>query len=225
MAKNLLAEKSILAGLKEAKASAKARTIQDGGGLTLICRPDGVGWWRFRYWLHSRENRLSVGVYPAVSLAQARQKRDDAAKLVAAGTDPSKQRKVGKALRERAREAKAMADAGLPGPGNFENVARLWLSTVHESKFSEAHAQRTRTRLENYVFPWLGRRPIAEIEAPDPLTCLRRITARGAIETAHRVKDACPPNPEKPCESIAYEAFSMGSSIAVVTALSCRDRR
>lgn len=191
MAKNLLAEKSVLAGLKEAKSSAKARTIQDGGGLTLICRPDGVGWWRFRYWLDSRENRLSVGVYPDVSLAQARQKRDDAAKLVAAGTDPSERRKTDKALRERTREAQAMADAGLPGPGTFENVARLWLSTVHESKVSEAHARRTRTRLESNVFPWLGRRPIGEIEAPDLLECLRRITKRGTIETAHRVKDAC----------------------------------
>jgi len=191
MAKNLLADKSILSGLKEAKASGKARTIQDGGGLTLICRPDGVGWWRFRYWLDGRENRLSVGVYPKVSLAQARQKRDDGAKLVAAGSDPSKQRKVDKTLRDRAWEAQAMADAGLPGPGTFENVARLWLSTVHESKVSEAHAQRTRTRLENYVFPWLGQRPIGEVEAPDLLSCLRRITARGTIETAHRVKDAC----------------------------------
>ena len=99
MAKNLLTDKTVQAGLQEAQANGKPKTVQDGGGLTLICRPDGVGWWRFRYWLHARENRLSLGVYPETGLAQARQKRDDAAKQVAAGTDPSEHRKADKVER------------------------------------------------------------------------------------------------------------------------------
>ncbi|WP_155935889.1 phage integrase central domain-containing protein [Methylibium sp. T29-B] len=88
-------------------------------------------------------------------------------------------------------EAQALAAAGLPGPGTFEHVAREWLTTVHQVKVSAGHAERTRIRLEQDVFPWLGRRPIAELEAPELLTCLRRVEARGAIETSHRIKDSC----------------------------------
>jgi integrase len=186
-----LSDKAIQAALKAAKASGISSTISDGGGLSLQAQPSGAGWWRLRYWLDSRENRLSLGTYPEVSLAEARQKRRDAQKLIAAHVDPSQHRKEAKAVRK----AKAVVDkldaAGLPGPGTFEHVAREWLVTIHEAKVSAGHAARTRIRLEQDVFPWLGRKPIAEIEAPDLLTCLRKVEARGAIETAHRVKDAC----------------------------------
>lgn len=84
-----------------------------------------------------------------------------------------------------------MEAAGLPGPGSFEHVARDWVTTIHEAKVSIGHAQRTRIRLEQDAFPWLGRRPIADIEAPKLLHALRRVEARGAFETAHRIKDAC----------------------------------
>ena len=79
----------------------------------------------------------------------------------------------------------------MPAPGTFEAVAREWLSTVHEVKVSAGHAERTRIRLEQDAFPWIGRRPIAEVEAPELLQVLRKVEARGAIETAHRIKDAC----------------------------------
>lgn len=186
-----LSDKAIQATLKAAKLEGKAKTVSDGGGLTLQAQPTGAGWWRLRYWLDSRENRISLGTYPEVTLADARQRRRDALKLIATGTDPSDARKAAKAERARVREARAMADAGLPGPGTFEHVAREWLSTVHAVKVSADHAERTRIRLEQDAFPWLGRRPIGEIEAPELLQCLRRVEARGAIETAHRVKDAC----------------------------------
>jgi integrase len=190
-ATDTLTDKAIRAALKAAAVAGKSRKINDGGGLLLEARPTGAGWWRLRYWRDSKEGMLSLGTYPEVSLKDARLRRDEARKLVAAGGDPSEQRKVEKVQRERAREAKAMADAGLPGPGTFEYVARMWLTTVHESKVTSMHAQRTRLRLEKHIFPWLGSKPISEIEAPDLLVCLRRITARGVIETAHRVKDAC----------------------------------
>jgi integrase len=77
------------------------------------------------------------------------------------------------------------------GGSHVEAVAREWLSTVHEVKVSEGHAERTRVRFERDVFPWIGPKPIAAIEPPELLTLLRRIIARGAIETAHRAKDAC----------------------------------
>ena len=188
---NVLSDKAIQAAIKSAKTADKPATVSDGGGISLICRPDGGGWWRLRYWIDSRENRLSLGTYPEVSLSDARKRRDEARKLIAAGTDPSEDRKAGKAARYARVEAQALADAGLPGPGTLEHMAREWLKTVHEPKVSEGHSERTRIRFEQDVFPWLGRRQLAEIEAPELLECLRRIESRGAIETAHRIKDAC----------------------------------
>lgn len=188
---DLLTDKTIKAALKAAEVSGKSRKISDGGGLVLEARPTGAGWWRFRYLFGGREGMLSLGIYPDVPLALARERRDEARKLVAAGTDPSAARKVGKAEKAQQRQAQALADAGLPGPGTFEFVAREWLTTIHEGKVSEGHSERTRIRLEQDAFPWLGRRPIAEIEAPELLQVLRKVEARGAIETAHRVKNAC----------------------------------
>lgn len=185
-----LSDKTIQAAIKVA-AGGKPKMIGDGGGLVLEVRPSGAGWWRLRYSFGGRENRLSLGTYPEVSLADARQRRREALKVIAAGSDPSDVRKAEKAQREQQREARALADAGLPGPGTFEHVGRDWLARVHSVKVSTGHAERTRIRLEQDAFPWLGRRPIDEIEAPELLTCLRRVEARGAIETAHRIKDAC----------------------------------
>lgn len=190
-ATDTLTDKAIKAALKGAREAGKGRKLGDGAGLVLDARPTGTGWWRLRYWRDGRENMLSLGTYPEVSLREAREKRDAARKLVAAGTDPSKARKSERAKRTAQREAEALADAGLPGPGTFEYVAREWLTTVHEAKVSAGHAQRTTLRLEQAVFPWLGKRPTVEIEAPELLQCLRRVEARGAIETAHRIKDAC----------------------------------
>jgi integrase len=188
---DLLTDKTIKAALKAAEVSGKARKLSDGAGLVLEARPTGAGWWRLRYWRDGREGMLSLGTYPETGLRDARDKRDAARKLIAAGGDPSAARKVEKADRAQQRQAQALADAGLPGPGTFEHVAREWLATIHEGKVSEGHSARTRIRLEQDAFPWLGRRPIAEIEAPELLQCLRKIEARGAIETAHRVKNAC----------------------------------
>lgn len=191
MAKNLLSEKAVQAALKKAATAGKPCTVNDGEGLLLIARPDGVGWWRLRYWIDGRENRLSLGTYPARGLSDARTERDKARKLIAAGDDPSEARKTDKAAKAVRTEAAALEKAGLPPMGSFQQVALEWLSTVHEAKVSVGHAARTRTRLEQDAFPWFGTRPIGEIEAPEVLQALRRIEARGAIETAHRVKDAC----------------------------------
>jgi integrase len=188
---DLLTDKTIKAALKAAEVSGKARKLSDGAGLVLEARPTGAGWWRLRYWIDSKEGMLSLGTYPEIGLRQARGKRDDARKLIAAGGDPSAARKSDKAERMQAREAQALVDAGLPCPGTFEHVAREWLTTVHEAKVSPGHAKRTRIRLEQDAFPWIGRRPLGELEAPEILQCLRRVEARGAIETAHRIKDAC----------------------------------
>ena len=190
-ATNILTDKAIKAALKTATEAGKGRRISDGGGLYLEARPTGAGWWRLRYWLDSREGMLSLGTYPETGLRDARVRRDEARKLIAAGGDPSETRKAEKVERKTRRDAQVLAEAGKPAIGTFEHVGREWLSHVHEVNVSAGHAERTRIRLEQDAFPWLGRRPIGEIEAPELLACLRRVEARGAIETAHRIKDAC----------------------------------
>ena len=186
-----LTDKAIRAALKSASKLGKPVRISDGDGLRLDAQPNGTGWWRLRYRFGGKEGMLSLGVYPEVSLAMGRERREKVRRQVAAGIDPSQARKAAKATDARQAETQALEAAGLPGPGTFEAVAREWIANVHEAAVSAGHAERTRIRLEQMAFPWVGRRPIDELEAPELLECLRRIEARGAIETAHRVKDAC----------------------------------
>ena len=190
-AANTLSDKAVKAAIKQAATEGKARKISDGGGLVLDSRPTGSGWWRLRYWHAGKEGMLSLGTYPETSLAGARARRDEAKKLIAKGIDPSNQRKADK----KAQEARSVVDRAIARgeclPGSFEAVAREWLETVHHVKVSAGHAERTRIRFEQDVFPHIGTRPIAEVEAPELLAVLRRIEGRGAIETTHRAKDAC----------------------------------
>jgi integrase len=160
--------------IRAAKPREKAYKLTDGDGLTLIVNPNGAKWWRFRYRFAGREKMLSLGTYPEVSVKMARERRDSARKLVAEGIDPSAKRRA---------EKVAQSDS-------FEAVAREWFA-----KFSTAwatnHSSKVIRRLELDLFPWLGSRPIASITAPELLTCLRRIEARGALDTAHRAHQNC----------------------------------
>jgi integrase len=167
--------------------------LSDGAGLYLLRSVrGGAPAWRFDYTRPAGgRNTLSLGTYPDTGLSLARRKAKAAREALAAGNDPSAARKAEKATAAAAREAAHAEAAGLPPEGSFEAVAREWLATVHEAAVSAAHAERTRIRLENDIFPYIGRRPLAELEAPELLAALRRIEARGAIETAHRAKDAC----------------------------------
>ena len=177
--------------IRKAKPGEKSVKLSDGAGLYLELHPNGSRYWRMKYRHAGIEKRLAFGVYPEVTLAEARGHRDQARKLIANGVDPSEVRKSTKVAEVAKADAVRLEAKGLPGPGTFEHVAREWLTTIHEAKVSPGHAERTRIRLEQDAFPWIGRRPIAEIEAPELLQALRRMEARGAIETAHRVKDAC----------------------------------
>jgi integrase len=191
MAINTLDDKRIRAAIKRAKAADLGERVVDGDGLRLDVQPTGSAWWRLRYRFAGKEGMLSLGTYPAVSLSDARCRRDEARAQVAAGTDPSKARKADKqATRAREVVQRAIAD-GKALPGSFEAVAREWWAAVHTAKVSEGHAERTLIRLQNDVFPWIGAKPIGEVEAPELLSVLRKIEGRGAIETAHRAKDAC----------------------------------
>lgn len=190
-ATDLLSDRGIKAALKAAEASGSPSKMKDGAGLRLDVRPNRSGWWRFRFWFDGKERMLSLGTYPETSLAQARARRDEARAQLAAGLDPSALRKSEKAARSSRVEALALEAAGLPPVGSFQAVAQEWLQTVHLVKVSEGHHSRTRIRLEQDIFPVLGRRPISEISAPELLAALRKVEGRGAIETAHRIKDAC----------------------------------
>jgi integrase len=186
---NTLTDKSIKGALKEARDTGKPVTVNDGGGLSLICRPDAVGWWRLRYWLESRENRLSLGTYPDVSLADARSRRDDARRLVAAGTDPSEARKADKVAKAAKAEAQALADAGLPGHGSFEHTGREWHAHMAPS-WAPTHAEKVLALLERDLFPYIGTRALADLTPPELLRQATRVQERGATDTAYRALKA-----------------------------------
>ena len=138
----------------------------------------GGKWWRLKYRFGGKEKRISLGVYPDVSLKQARRRRAQARQLLAREIDPSEHRKALKAAR-----AERSANS-------FEAVAREWF-TKHAPNWATSHAGRVLSRLERDIFPWIGSRPVASITAPELLTAVRRIEQRGALESAHRTLRIC----------------------------------
>ena len=164
--------------IRNAKPGDKAQKLYDEGGLFLLLNPNGAKWWRFKYRLEGKEKLLSFGTYPEVSLKEAREKREQARKHVAAGIDPSEHRKAHKAAKQ--------GEAA----NSFEVVAREWLAKFSPNWVS-SHTDKIKRRLERDIFPWIGTKPIADVTAPELLTCLRRVESRGAIETAHRIVQNC----------------------------------
>lgn len=161
-----------------AKPDAKPRKLADEKGLFLLVHPNGSKYWRFKYRFGGREKLLALGVYPDVSLADARQRRDDARKLLANGADPGETKKAAKA-------------AGVERAANsFEVIAREWYEK-NKATWNESHGDRIIRRLERDVFPWIGGKPIADLTAPELLSVARRIESRGALETAHRALQNC----------------------------------
>lgn len=163
--------------VRSIRPTEKIQRIRDDRGLYLEVRPNGNKFWRFRYWIEKRERILSLGPYPEISLQKARERREEARKVIADGQDPAE---VKKAARE---EAAAPAE-------NFEAVAREWHGRKSPTWVIE-HSEKIIRRFELYIFPWLGARPVRDITAPDLLQCLRRVEDRGAVETAHRVHQIC----------------------------------
>ncbi len=164
--------------IRTAKPAVKPQRLFDGGGLYLEVSPAGGKLWRLKYRHGGKEKRLALGAYPDTGLRDARDKRDAARKLLAAGVDPGEQRKAAKAAGEER------------AANSFEVVAREW-HAKQSATWVELHASRIMLRLENDVFPWLGKRPIADITAPELLATVNRIVDRGAVESAHRVLQNC----------------------------------
>jgi integrase len=164
--------------IRRAKAKSKPYKMFDTGGLFLLINPSGGKWWRFKYRYAGKEKLLSLGIYPDISLKDARDRRDQERRKLADRIDPAVNRAAAKA-------------AWLGNQANsFEIIAREWIEKK-SSAWSSSNTSKTIRRLEVDVFPWLGNRPIADISPPEILSALRRTEARGAKDTAHRVLQTC----------------------------------
>lgn len=164
--------------IRNAKPTGKLYRLFDERGMYLEVSAAGGKWWRFKYRFEGKEKRLSLGVYPDISLKDARERRDEARKLVAKGVDPG----------ERKRAAKYAALERVSN--SFEVVAREWFAG-QQAAWAESHAEKIIQRLEKDIFPWLGKRPVSEIAAPEVLTVIHRIRDRGARDTALRAMQNC----------------------------------
>jgi integrase len=165
--------------IRNAKPREKTYTLGDGEGMYLEVMPNGTKFWRMAYRQpNGRKNRLTFGRYPVVSLAEARTRRLAARRLLDQGIAP------GRAKRE---EKEAYATAA---QHTFEATARAWLAKTRASRAASTQAKNT-AWLEGNVFPVIGSLPISTIKPKDVLSALRRVEARGAIESAHKIKQLC----------------------------------
>lgn len=163
--------------ISNAKPKDKDYKLADGGGLYLLVTPAGGKLWRLKYRLEGQEKKLALGAFPEVSLADARQRRDNARSLIAEGIDPGAARKVQTATILREQET-------------FEVVAREWHNQF-QSQWAPRTAEAILEMLAHDVFGEIGAKPLAAINAPVLLAMLRQVEARGANYTAHRVRGLC----------------------------------
>jgi len=163
--------------VKNAKTKSADYKLADGGGMYLLVTVSGGKLWRMDYRFANKRKTLALGSYPEITLADARSRREAARKLLAKGVDPGEIKKAQKITLGTAEDS-------------FEVVAREWHQKFSAS-WSTSHAKTTIERLERDVFPYMGKRAIAEIKPPELLMILRRVESRGALETAHRVKTVC----------------------------------
>lgn len=163
---------------RNAKPRSKPYKIADGEGLFLLVTPAGGKYWRLKYFYGGKEKLLALGVYPEVTLADARERRIQARKVVAAGNDPAEAKKQARRL--------AIIKSG----NSFETVAREWFEQ-RKHEWAPSSASTMLARLEKHLFPKLGRRPIADITPPEVLEALRVMEDRGTLETARRMMQSC----------------------------------
>lgn len=159
--------------LRNLKAPRRETKIFDGNGLFLLATPSGGKLWRLKYRFDGKEKLLSFGPYPSISLSVARQKREEARELIAQGIEPGAAKKTAALIGE-----------------TFQDLALEWL-TRQASACTAKHLETIKARLAAYVFPHIGNRPISKLTSVELLGVLRKIEARGTIETAHRVKQIC----------------------------------
>lgn len=161
-----------------AKPTDKPYKLSDGGGLYLLVNPNGSRYWRMKYRYAGKEKLLSIGVYPDVTLAEARDKRTEAKRVLAAGDDPSE-------VKQAAREAKNLAINN-----SFELLALEW----HEHKkpnWSSGYAEDILEYLRKDIFPYVGKKAITEIKPMDMLSVLRKMEERGVLDKLKKTRQAC----------------------------------
>jgi len=163
--------------IRNAKPREKQYKLSDDKGMYVLVKKAGK-YFRLDYRFGGKRKTLALGVYPEVKLTEARDKRDDARKLIANDIDPSQARKVQKSILIEQTE------------NSFEAVAREW-HAKYSHGWAESHAKKIIRRFELYIFPWLGSRPISDITPPELLAVLRRVESKGILETAHRAQQNC----------------------------------
>jgi integrase len=164
--------------VRNAKPKAQAYKLGDGRGMYLLVRPDGARYWRLDYRFAGKRRTLALGVYPTVTLSVARARREDAHTLLAQGTDPSAAKKAKRRSALRANET------------TFEVIGREWIHN-QSKRLAPRYCAQILARLEGDVFPQIGSRPIAEIDAPELLDVMRKVEQRGVLETARRLRQSC----------------------------------
>ncbi|MGE3999013.1 MAG: tyrosine-type recombinase/integrase [Planctomycetaceae bacterium] len=166
------------AKVRNAKPKSKPYKIADGEGLFLLVTPSGGKYWRLKYFFAGKEKLLALGVYPEVNLADARDRRAQARKALAAGNDPA-------AVKKEAKRQETIKQSN-----SFEAVAREWLEK-REHQWAPITFDLKLQRLEKFVFPKLGKRPISDINPPEVLDMLRVVESKGTLETARRLMQLC----------------------------------
>jgi integrase len=161
--------------VKTKKPTDKSYKVSDEKGLFLMVNPNGSKYWRMSYRYGGKQKTLALGVYPDISLAAARKKRNEARQLLENDIDPSDVKRAKKLAKSEAQE------------NSFKALALEWFEK-QKPHWSSHHIERVNRMLNKELFPHIGIRPISDIKAPELLACLRRVESRGAIETAHRVK-------------------------------------
>lgn len=162
--------------IRKAKPTKNPQKMSDGGGMYLLLKPDGGRYWRMDYRYDKKRKTLALGVYPTVTLLDARQRREDARRLLANGTDPGAARKAAK---------QAKAESARVTGATFEIIARAWMA---RQEVAEVTASKNRWILETFLFPEIGSLPITEITSRVLLDALRKIENSGKLETAKRAK-------------------------------------
>ena len=162
--------------VKNAKSLEKEYKLTDGFGMHLLVHPNGSKYWRLSYRFDKKQRILALGVYPSVSLSKARELRDEARKLIAEGIDPNAKKK------SEATELKAKRD----NTRAFKVVANSWFTT--KKKWSEDYQNTVRTRLETYVFPYIGDKDVTELSTGNLLAPLKKVEVLGYLEVATRLK-------------------------------------
>jgi len=160
---------------KQAKPRDKDYKLSDEKGMYLHVKKSGSKYWRLKYRMDGKEKLLAIGVYPDTDLKKARDKRDDARRLLADGIDPNAVKQSSKQARRQ-----ALADS-------FEVVSLEWYAKQHPH-WSKSHSDRVLRSIQRDLIPHIGSKPLNDLSPVDVLHTLRRVEARGAIETAHRVK-------------------------------------